>query len=92
MWCASSLAHAAQGDLLQNALALMSPPQWQHFSEQVQTTMQREMQEIAELPEYAVHLTRMQAALKTCSSTARRLKHKQQKPEWREIEEKCQPS
>lgn len=59
-----SLAHAAQGDLLQNALALMSPPQWQHFSEQVQTTMQREMQEIAELPEYAVHLTRMQAALK----------------------------
>jgi hypothetical protein len=59
-----SLAHSAPGDLLQNALALMDQPQWQQLSEQVQSTMQREILEIAELPEYAEHLTQMQEALK----------------------------
>ena len=50
----------------------MSPPQWQHFSEQVQTSMQREMQEIAELPEYAPTLAQMQQALRVLEQNSAR--------------------
>lgn len=58
-----SLAHEVQTDLLQSAHALMDKPQWNEFSAQVQAVMQREMQEISELPEYAEHVQKMQQGL-----------------------------
>ena len=67
-----SLAYGAQPDLLQTTHALMEMPQWSAFALQVQSVMQREMQELADLPEYEQHLEQMQQALHAlkASSTA----------------------
>lgn len=59
-----SLSYEIQADLLQTAQALMSVSQWQDLAAQVQQLMQREMDEIAELPEYAPTLAQMQQALR----------------------------
>lgn len=58
-----SLAYDPQPDLLQTAHALMDTPQWSAFAQQVQSVMQREMHELADLPEYEQHLEQMQQAL-----------------------------
>ncbi|WP_370678594.1 hypothetical protein [Comamonas sp. GB3 AK4-5] len=60
-----SLAHGVDGDLLQSAQQLMAPAQWSVFAGRVQAVMEQELQEIAELPEYAQHHAHMQTALET---------------------------
>jgi len=58
-----SLAYKTQCDLLQSAEQLMEAQPWSELAQRVQAVMEQEMQEIAELPEYAQHHAQMQAAL-----------------------------
>lgn len=67
-----SLSYEIQTDLLQTAQALMSASDWQDLAAQIQQLMQREMDEIAELPEYAPTLARMQQALKVLEQNSAR--------------------
>lgn len=64
-----SLAYGAQPDLLQTTHALMDTPQWSAFAQQVKSAMQREMHELADLPEYAQHLGQMQQALRALKAS-----------------------
>lgn len=64
----------APNDLLFTACSLMDSPCWNHFSDEVQTAMAQEMQEIAELPEYALRHGQMLQGLemlKTRQSASR---------------------
>ena len=63
-----SLAHGVDSDLLQSAQQLMEPAQWSAFALRVQSVMEQELQEIAELPEYAQHQAQLQTALQTLKS------------------------
>ena len=67
-----SLSYEIQADLLQTAQAHMSASQWQDLAAQVQQLMQREMDEIAELPEYAPTLAQMQQALRVLEQNSAR--------------------
>jgi len=67
-----SLSYEVQADLLQTAQALMSVSQWQGLAAQVQQLMQREMDEIAELPEYAPTLAQMQQARRVLEQNSAR--------------------
>ena len=60
-----SLTYAPEpgSDLLQASKQLMSAQLWAELSQRVQHLMTTEMQEIAELPEYAQQLEKMQTAL-----------------------------
>lgn len=64
-----SQAHTTQTDLLAAAHTLMHTAQWQLFAEQVQSTIQREMQEIAELPEHAQYLAGMRRSLEVLQAS-----------------------
>jgi hypothetical protein len=64
-----SLAHGVGGDLLQSAQQLMAPAQWSAFAGRVQAVMQQELNEIADLPEYAQQHAQMQAALQTLKAS-----------------------
>ena len=65
-----SLAYASSADLLQTSYALMRPEQWQWLAGQTEHWMQREMQEIAELPEHAQYLAGMHRSLEVLQSTS----------------------
>lgn len=65
-----SLPYGAQPDLLQTTHALMAATPWTAFAQQLQSVMQREMHELADLPEYAQHLEKMQQALLALQASA----------------------
>lgn len=67
-----ALSHETQADLLQAAQALMGASQWKALAAQVQQQMQREMDEIAELPEYAPTLAQMQQSLSELTQNSAR--------------------
>lgn len=67
-----SLSYEIQTDLLQTAQALLSDSDWQDLAALVQQLMQREMDEIAELPEYAPTLAQMQQALRVLEQNSAR--------------------
>ena len=58
-----SMGYPSSADLLQTAHSLMKLDQWQLLAEQTENWMQREMQEIAELPEHAEYLAGMRRSL-----------------------------
>ena len=65
-----SLAHRPAGDLLSVAYQLMDSEPWSELNLRIQTQMEREMQEIADLPEYTQQLAQMQAALQTLKANS----------------------